>query len=158
MNKQQQRGQEWLEKLLVLMGMAASVEMTDSGQDDACWLTINENSLTPEQIELLIGQRGKNIDAIQYLINSIVNIGVESDLQQPFTVELANYRVKRQAELQQLLEEVMEKVRTTGEEVEMTDLSSAERRQVHHLLQNETDLTTESRGSEPHRRLFVRLR
>ena len=42
--------------------------------------------------------------------------------------------------------------------MEITALSSAERRQIHTLLKEATDLETESQGEEPHRRLVVRLR
>jgi spoIIIJ-associated protein len=42
--------------------------------------------------------------------------------------------------------------------VELTDLSAAERRQVHTIFQGEPDLETESQGHEPDRRLVVRLR
>ena len=57
-----------------------------------------------------------------------------------------------------LLENATAQVRETGQEVEISDLSSAERRQMHSFLQNSEDLTTESRGQEPHRKLIVRLR
>lgn len=157
-----QRGKQWLEELLRLMGTPTDVRVgkTEEGSTDntLCWLIINEANLTAEQMETLIGQKGEGIDAIQYLTNTLLNLGVESGDQQAFTIELNEYRVRRQAELLALAEEVAQKVRQTGEEVEIKSLSSAERRQVHTFLQDAEDLLTESRGQEPDRRLFVRLR
>lgn len=157
-----QRGKQWLEALLQLMGLPSQVKVGEDGvyktDEGACWLIIDETQLTPEQIDVLIGQKGEGIDAIQYLANTLLNLGIESEDQQAFTVELNNYRVKRQEELLALAQEVAEKVRQTGQEVEMKSLSSAERRQIHTLLKDAEDLETESRGQEPDRRLVVRLR
>lgn len=158
MKEQIKQGQTWLEELLKLMGVSASVGIAKVNDDGACWLTIEENNLSSEQISILIGKQGRTIDAVQYLINTIVNIGSDREVQQPFTVEINGYRLQRQEELKSLVEEVSQLVRETGREVEMKSLSSAERRQVHNFLKESDDLTTESRGIDPDRRLFVKLR
>jgi spoIIIJ-associated protein len=162
MEQQIQRGQQWLKQLLILMGTRADVKVgkvvSDPTESEACWLIIDESALIPEQIELLIGEKGETLDAIQYLANTLLNIGLDSPTQKAFTVELDGYRVRRQAELLTLAEKVAQAVRETGQEMEMKDLSSAERRQVHNFLKEAEDLETESRGQEPHRRLVVRLR
>lgn len=149
-----ERGQAWLTQLLEKMGYPSGVEPSQA-PDGVYWLTIDPHTLTAAQVEALIGDRGHVIDAIQYLANTLLNIGLEREAQHPYTVELAGYRVRRQGELEVLMADVSERVRATGEAVELPDLSSAERRQVHHLFKDSEDLTTESRGFEPHRRLFV---
>jgi spoIIIJ-associated protein len=160
-DRQSERGKEWLETLLKLMGIPAKVEIKAreiaEGQS-SWWLIIDETQLTPRQIEILLGQNGENIDVIQYLANTCLNINLDSSQQRAFTVELDGYRLRREQELLSWARQVVEQVRQTGEEVEMTPLSSAERRQVHTLLQDASDLATESRGQEPNRRLVVRLR
>jgi spoIIIJ-associated protein len=161
--QQIQKGQQWLLELLQLMAIPAQVhtsQVEDESSDESkvTWLTIDESNLTPEQINLIIGNEGATIDAIQYLANALLNIKVESGNQRYFTIELNGYRVKRQGELLALAEEVAQKVRETGEEVEVKALSSAERRQIHSFLSKSGDLTTESRGQEPDRRLVVRPR
>ena len=162
MEQQIQRGQEWLAKLLALMKIPSQVKVTEpesgSQQSTAAWLTIDESQLNPEQIQLLIGENGKTIDAIQYLASALVNIGIAPEEQRAFTVELNGYRLRRQAELKQLATEIAEQVRSTGQEAEIRHLSAAERRQVHTFLQDAEDLATESRGQEPDRRLVVRRR
>jgi spoIIIJ-associated protein len=162
MREQQiQRGQEWLETLLQLMGFPNAVSISERTTDlgeASCWLKIDETQLTAVQIEQLLGQRGEVVDAIQYLANTILNLGLEPDEQQAFTVELNDYRLKRQAELLAWVQQVADQVRQTGQEVEMQALSSAERRQIHTFLKETGDLETESRGQEPDRRLVVRLR
>ncbi|MGV2831075.1 Jag family protein [Myxosarcina sp. GI1(2024)] len=162
MDSQVEKGKQWLEKLLSLMGLTAAVSTegfarTESDRNSD-WLNIETANLTLEQQALLIGERGENLDAMQYLANTLVNLNLDSESQRSLTLELNGYRTKRYDELLSLTESTAEKVRQTGREVEILNLSSAERKQIHTLLQNAEDLATESRGQEPNRRLVVKLR
>jgi len=164
------RGVEWLTELLRLSGLPASVRAevntigslqgADLSSEDSSpqdwWLTIDHTSLTPEQVEGLLGQDGAVLDAMQYLGNAILNLHQPQDQQQAYTVELAGYRAQRQAELRTIAEQAAEHVRQTGTEYEIPSLSSAERRWIHTYLQPCADLETESRGKEPDRRLVIR--
>ncbi len=155
-----QQGKQWLEEMLKISGLPATVQVDvehAAGWDGSCWLTIDDSGFTAEQVQLMTGAHGVVLDAIQYLTNTILNIGHVEGEQTAYTIELAGYRVKRQMELQQLAEAAVQQVRATGEEHEMAALSSAERRQVHTYLKAFPDLATYSRGKEPDRRLVVRL-
>lgn len=164
-----QRGQQWLEELLRLgkfptgvtvekQAIAPAIDSPPEESGVSCWLTIDETKLTPAQIQALIGTEGTALDAIQYLANSILNLGQDRENQTAYTIELDGYRQKRQAELLEMAEYAAGQVRQTGQEYEMKSLSSAERRQVHTYFQESEDLETYSRGQEPDRRLVVRLR
>jgi spoIIIJ-associated protein len=162
-NQPMQRGQQWLEQLLRLSRLPASVEATQEStalleDKPSYWLTIDKTNLTPQQIQTLIGPEGASLDAIQYLANSILNLGQDEEHQAAYTIELDGYRLRRQAELQALAAHAAQKVRETGEEFELKSLSSAERRQIHTFLKECEDLETQSRGQEPDRRLVVRRR
>ena len=162
MEERVQRGKQWLETLLKLMGMPTTVTTEDfetiAEDSESCWLNISADDLTSEQIQILIGQKGEDIDAIQYLANTILNLGRETNTQGSYTIELNGYRVKRYRELLDIADNAAAKVRATGEETEVPNLSSAERKQIHSFLQNSPDLETESRGQEPDRKLIVKLR
>ena len=165
MSDAQHRGQQWLEQLLQLMGVStdvqaqlvASPEKSDRAESDNYWLTINQQNLQPEQIKALIGEQGSVLDAIQYLANATLNVNQTQDGQAAYTIELDGYRVRRQAEIEAIAQQAIEKVRTTSQEVEIKSLSSAERRQIHTFLKDYSDLETFSRGKEPHRHLVIRL-
>lgn len=154
-----QRGQQWLSELLKLAGIQATVRAEESPAfwEDSCWLVIDDDALTEEQIQALIGVDGHVIDSIQYLANTILNLGLAQDHQGAFTVNLAGYREQRYKELLQIAENAAKQARETGEEVELKSLSAAERRQVHTILKEQSDLETYSRGQEPDRRLVVKL-
>jgi spoIIIJ-associated protein len=161
-NQPMQRGQQWLEELLRLSKLPAVVQATDEAtpHDDkpSYWLTIEPKNLTPQQIEILTGPEGAALDAIQYLVNSILNQGQDEQQQAAYTIELNGYRRRRQEELRTLAQQAAQQVRETGGEVELRSLSSAERRQVHTFLKECEDLETQSQGQEPDRRLVVRRR
>ena len=151
-------GKEWLQQLLDLMGIAAEVEtegFETTSDSDSSWLNIDGSSITSEQKQRLIGNKGESIDAVQYLANTILNLDRDPEAQSSFVIELDGYRVKRHRELTELTQQAIDKARTTGREVEIPGLSSAERKEIHSLLQDVEDLATESRGQEPNRRLVV---
>ena len=159
MESQLSLGKEWLEQLLVLMGVAAAVdtvEVDKAGADlSSHWLSIEARNLDERQKQQLIGNNGESIDALQYLANTILNLQLDPDEQNSFVIELDSYRVNRNQELATLTEEAIAKVQSTGEKVEISGLSSAERKQIHSLLEGTEGLTSESRGQEPNRTLIV---
>jgi spoIIIJ-associated protein len=154
-----QRGQQWLQELLSLANIPATVTAEASPEfwEDSCWLVISEAGLAPEQIAALTGSQGSVIDSLQYLANTVLNIGISQEEQGAFTVDLAGYREQRHTELKSIAENAAEEARETSQEIELKSLSAAERRQVHTILKEFTDLETYSRGQEPDRRLVVRV-
>jgi spoIIIJ-associated protein len=154
----QPRGQEWLKEFLRLGNLSGDVtaEIRESYSETSCWLTIDPTQLHSSQIEALIGNQGHVLDSIQYLANTLLNLGQSSDQQGAYTIELNGYRQQRQQVLLELAEQAAEQVRQTGQEYEIKALSSAERRQIHTILKESSEFETFSRGQEPDRRLVVR--
>lgn len=159
MKSQLSLGKEWLEQLLTLMGVAAVVKTegfeTVSADSDFNWLSISADDLTETQKQQLIGNKGESIDAIQYLTNTILNLDTDPEVQSSFVVELDGYRVQRNQELATLTQDAIAQVQSTGEEVAIPGLSSAERKQIHSLLEGSQGLSSESRGQEPNRQLVI---
>ena len=145
------RGKAWLESVLELMSVPASVRIVDNGLD------IDAKDLLPEQQEVLVGKGGSTLDALQYLANTLLNLNQPPEVQHSYSIDLAGYRQQRTAELEHLVAVAVEQVRSGRGEYEIHSLSSAERRQIHTLLATEDygDLATFSRGREPHRCLVV---
>ena len=160
MDEAMEKSISWLETLLKLQGIQTTVsgaQTTGDLGDDSYWLTIDTAVLSEDQISGLIGDRGRSLDSMQYLANTILNMGCEQDKQHSYTIEINGYRKQRQAELKALAEEAAQEVLENGAaEHEVKGLSSAERRQVHGLLSQYEALETFSRGREPHRHLVVK--
>jgi spoIIIJ-associated protein len=149
---------QWLEELLSLTGFPAAVEVSQPPVDQLNhWLTIDQEVLTPLQIDSIIGPEGATLDAIQYLANATFS---RSEHHAGLIVELDGYRQRRGAELKAIADRAAEQVRQSSEEYVMPPLSGAERRQLHSFFQSDasySDLSTYSRGLESDRRLVVKL-
>ncbi len=164
MSGQTNRGQQWLLTLLKHCRLAAAevsteqpeVTLTQLKQFGGCWLTIKADHLSSEQVQALIGHEGVVLDAIQYLLNSTLNLGQASEAKEAYTVEIADFRTRRYLELADLAYQAADELRQTGGEHEMPKLSSAERRLVHTVLYEVEDLETVSRGEGRDRRLVIR--
>jgi spoIIIJ-associated protein len=151
-----ERAKEWLDNLLPLAGFTTQVRPIES-PDDRVWFAVDTTDLAPSQIEQLIGNDGKTIDAIQCLANAVLNLDLPDTEQRYYAIDIGNYRQRRIEELKSLAEYAALQVRMTGREFMMDPLAASERRQVHELFENYPDLETFSRGQEPERRLVVKL-
>ena len=165
---------EWLQKLVGLMGYQTSVDsrFTESSPEEVnpssknYWLEINSDNLQEQQIQRLIGQDGVVIDSLQYFANVLLNRHERSELSDRadhnqdhnfYTIELNGYRSKRLTDLQAIADQAVQEVRDTQSEFVIKQLSSADRRHIHQLLEGFPDIETHSQGREPNRHLIVKL-
>jgi spoIIIJ-associated protein len=164
----------WLQELVGLMGYQATVDsrFTESSPEEinpssrSYWLEINSDNLQEQQIQRLIGQDGVVIDSLQYFANVLLNrherskVSDRADHNQDhnfYTIELNGYRAKRLTDLQAIADQAVQQVRETQSEFVIKQLSSADRRHIHQLLEEFSDIETYSQGREPNRHLIVKL-
>jgi spoIIIJ-associated protein len=124
-----------------------------------CQVSVNE---TPEKIilniegdesGLLIGRRGQNLDALQYILNKAIN---KSDNDRKMiSVDSETYRKGREESLLALAQRVREKVTNTQKPVSLTHMNAHDRRIIHLALQEDESLTTKSRGEGEYRKIVV---
>ncbi|RFP57883.1 MAG: RNA-binding protein [Limnothrix sp. CACIAM 69d] len=154
------RGRIWLEGLLARLGLPTQVQAEHDPIDHVLnyWLTIDASPWSPEQITSVVGEAGVTLDAMQYLANMLLNVGVDRDDHCGYTIELNGYRAQQRAELESVAANAVSQVRETGESVAIDSLSSSQRKQLHAMLAAYEDIATHSEGQEPHRRLVVVLK
>lgn len=124
-----------------------------------CQITMQE---TPEKIVfniegdgsgLLIGKRGQNLDAIQYILNKAIN---RSDSERKMIiVDSETYRKRREESLLVLAERIREKVKKTKKPVSLSNMNAHDRRIIHLALQKDEALTTKSRGEGEYRKIVI---
>src|SRR4030043_399557 len=117
---------------------------------------------TPEKIVLniegndtglLIGKRGQNLDALQYILNKALN---KSDNQRKMImVDAEEYRKRREESLLSLAERKRQKVKKTRKAVSLGHMSAHDRRIIHLALQEDSSLTTKSRGEGEYRKIII---
>ena len=113
-------------------------------------------SMTGENMGILIGRRGETLDALQYLVNLVVNkklfpLGERAKI----ILDIEGYRSKREKTLINLAKKISMRVRRTGNKVVLEPMSPHERRIIHTALQGDDEVETYSEGVEPYRKVVV---
>ena len=107
-----------------------------------------------EQGRLLIGAGGNHLAALQHILRCLLRSYMDGDVR--VVVDVNGYRMRREQTLLDLAQEVARRAQRTGRTVVLRPMSAADRRAVHTALSGHKDISTESLGSEPNRRVVVR--
>jgi len=102
---------------------------------------------------LLIGKRGKNLDALQYIVSKAANRFNES--KKMIIIDTETYRKRREESLIALARELGEKARRTQKPITVSHMNAHNRRIIHMTLQNEEGITTKSRGEGEFRKIVI---
>ena len=145
-------GKEILETLIKHLDFEAEIRLSGEGSETV----LNVAGTSPEAAEelgSLIGRRGERLQAIQHLVNLMLSrkLGEWARV----TVDIEEYRGRREAQLRALARKAGERVRETGRAVQLEPMTALERRWVHMELQGAPGIATESAGEEPERRVVV---
>ena len=101
----------------------------------------------------LIGKRGQTLDAIQYLIDKVVNKTFGPDAQVDIDVE--GYLEKRKSELIALASRLAQKAQQTGKPMIINRISAHDRRVIHLTLKDNRKVRTQSVGDGDFRKLLI---
>ena len=135
-----------LEEILERLKTDATVEAKYSG--DKILLNINGDGSG-----LLIGRRGRTLDALQHIVDKIVNRS--SDNRKRIIVDTEGYRAKRVESLRRLAIRLGEKVKRIKKPISIPPLNAHERRIIHMTLENDDQLVTTSKGDGFLRRVII---
>ncbi|RLB32916.1 MAG: protein jag [Deltaproteobacteria bacterium] len=93
---------------------------------------------------LLIGRKGRTLDALQFIVNKIVYKALDKKLN--IVLDSENYRQRKKDSLTQLALKMGEKAKKTKKPVTTNLLNPHDRRIIHLALKDDEDLDTKSRG------------
>jgi spoIIIJ-associated protein len=115
--------------------------------------TFKVNVKTKDYQEL-IGERGKTLLEIQHLLNAIF----KKEMGEEFFLDLdiEGYKEKKIKYLKELARSVADEVALTKKERILEPMPAYERRIIHLELASRPDVTTESIGKEPKRRVVIK--
>ena len=103
----------------------------------------------------VIGRRGETLDAIQYLTRLVINRGSEE--YKRVSINVGNYREKRENTLRALARKNAAKVRKYGRNVVLEPMNPYERRIIHTTVQEIEGVTSHSVGSDSDRKVVITL-
>lgn len=136
----------YLEDLLSFFGINVAVNSTID--DEVIQLSVPSTSLN----SLLIGRNADNLRALQHIVSTAL-VAKEAEVTR-VNVDVANYKRRRAERIEEKAEGWIRKVRETGETMEV-DLNAADRRVVHKLAADYSDIETHSEGQGRERKLYI---
>lgn len=102
---------------------------------------------------LLIGKRGQTLEAIQYLVEKIVNKQANTRIR--VLVDVKGYLGTRKAGLKKLAQRMAEKAQTSNKPVTVGQMNAYDRRVVHMTLKDNPEVRTQSMGEGYYRKLVI---
>ena len=105
---------------------------------------------------LLIGRKGRNLNALQYLINRMVPAERGSgETAERLLVDIEGYYERRRQSLEEMANHLAQRAKETGKEVRVKPLNPQERRIVHLVLEDDPDVQTFSLGNAALRSVVI---
>ncbi|MBQ6355066.1 single-stranded DNA-binding protein [Candidatus Saccharibacteria bacterium] len=137
---------KYLEDLLSFFGINVAVDSTID--DEVIQLSVPSTSMN----SLLIGRNADNLRALQTIVSMTLS-AKEAEVTR-VNVDVADYKRARADRIAEKAEGWIKKVRETGEPMTL-DLNPADRRVVHKLADDYSDITTHSEGEGRERKLII---
>lgn len=121
------------------------------GEENTVFITIEgENN---EADGIIIGHRGETLDAIQYLASLKANKGHDDYVR--VTLDISNYREKRQETLISLAHRNAKNAIRTGRRITLEPMNPYERHIIHTAVQDIEGVSSHSVGSNIERRVVI---
>lgn len=125
---------ELLDTMLGFLGFVAEIE---ESQNEGGNLVLQ---IYTEESRRLIGRDGETLDAIQFLLNRLLQT---KDKDAPkVVVDCEHYRSMREDQIVSRVREIAERVRITGRSLQLEPMNSYERRIVHNAFKDDPDVAT----------------
>ena len=106
-----------------------------------------------DDLGLLIGWRGETLRSLQTAVNLM--LGEEGVETRRVVLDVERYRARREDQVRELAQRLALRVKRTGEPYTLDPMHAYERRVIHITLVDDPDVTTESTGREPARRVVI---
>jgi spoIIIJ-associated protein len=136
-----------IDRILEELDLDAEVEVSDGEEE------ILASIDGAEDLGILIGRRGQTLDALQLLCYRAAFQGRSE--RKRVTVDAAGYRERRKDLLTEEAEIAAERAIRNEESIRLEPMSASERRMVHEVLKDRSDVETFSEGDDPERRVVV---
>lgn len=150
--EQEQVAVRFLEGLIDVLEMSGSVALVEeAAEDGAIELAVNG-----EELGLLVGPKGATLNAVQELTRTVVQRESGGARTERLRVDVAGYRQRRTAALQEFARGIAQDVLDSGSEKILEPMGPADRKVVHDAVNEIDGVETGSEGEEPRRRVVIR--
>ena len=112
--------------------------------------------IDPQFSSILIGKKGKNLDALQLLVNIYAGRQGREDVR--IILDTENYRIHREESLVRLAYTVADRVRDNRSSILLAPMTPFDRRLIHTTLSDIADVETKSEGEGLYKQVRVYYR
>ena len=137
----------YIKEILVALGYE-DADVTYAQKDGMIVL-----QLTGENMGAVVGRRGDNLDAMQYLASLVANRSEGNYVR--VVLDIDDYRSKREASLRAYARKTAISAARSHRAITLEAMNPYERRIVHSTVQTVSGVTSKSIGSEPNRRVVI---
>jgi spoIIIJ-associated protein len=141
---------EVLGDLLRHMGIQATVVVREPSADKPARVMLDVQG---DDLGILIGRQGDTLRDLQYITKLIASRKLQRWVN--IVVDVAGYKIRRERVLTELAQRMAERVVADGRPLTLEPMPAHERRIVHMALRNHRQVTTESMGEEPRRKVVI---
>ncbi len=143
-------GKEILEQVMDLLGYKVTVNI-EAGETSR--LSVIGDESEKESLGALIGRKGERLSALQHLVNLMLSkrMGAWTRV----LVDVEEYRGRRERQLHEIADRAAARVVETGRMLQLDPMTPLERRWIHLALRGNDQVSTQSIGEEPDRRVVI---
>lgn len=145
--------QETVSELLSKMHVQAQVSASYGEVDDVRGTRAILADVSGKDLSILIGKRSETLNALQYISRLIVSKELGENV--TLVIDVEGYRTRRERQLRQLAHRMADQAIKTGRKQTLEPMPPNERRIIHMELRENPQVTTESFGEEPHRKVTI---
>ena len=105
---------------------------------------------------ILIGKGGRTLSSLQNLLRAAIYR--QTNIHINVVLDVENYKERQEHNIERLAKKLAKEVLKTKEPITMDSMNSYERRLVHSALAEFKNITTESEGEEPNRKVVIKYK
>ena len=139
--------------LLEKMHVKASIQSKIGEAADEVDSRVIMIDIQGDDLSFLIGRHSEVLHSLQYITSLIV--GREVGHWVPLLIDVQGYRERRERQLRQMAVRMADQVVKTGRRISLEPMTATERRIIHLALRDNNQITTESIGEEPSRKVVI---
>ena len=113
-------------------------------------------TLVSNNNSILIGREGKILNSLQNLVRQIVRNKTGMNLK--INLDVSNYKMKKMKNIEKIVREVAEEVKSSKVTASLDPMNSYERRFVHTIISEYPELETESIGEGLERHITIKYK
>lgn len=138
---------EYIENLSKLLNLDITSEILNNNESFNITLVSDNNAI-------LIGKEGKNLNAIQTILRQAIK--TEAGINLKISVDVGNYKLKKMKNIEIEVRKIAEEMEKSHLDVSLDPMNSYERRLVHNIINEYSNLTTESFGEGKDRHVVIK--